>query len=1553
MKDIITLLTTLEQQGVKLALNDKGQLVSQCNKQAMTPAIGQQIRTHKEDIVRCLMARKAYEAPIPALKASEGPLSFSQSGLWFIEQYEDNSHLYNMPVHFRLTGLLDVAALEYAFSVLVEKHASLRTRFIRNAAGKGEQHIVGKMELEVKHHDLSHLAKAEREQALLGMLERDIYQSFDLEQGGLTRVELVRLGEEEHLLMLTQHHIISDGWSVKNMFADFKQAFLDFQNNQPRDVEPTRINYIDYAHWLNSPAFRDYHDEFKPFWIDRLKGIPEVHALPLDKPRPASHDNDGALVFSHISLPTWQAFQRLCQGQSTSYFIGLHAIFSLLMARLGDEPDVVIGTPLAYRERPDIEDVVGFFVNTIVLRTQLDTSQSFVEYLRYCREQDLAAFDHQLFRFEALSEAIGADRTTALNPIFQIMLVYQAKVDFNDLIPGCGAVEEPTPVLPAKTDLSLKVTELVDGVRLEWLYSKGVFEHETVARFAEMFLNLFEAVLASPDCNAMALPLCKKDAFEPLGKSLAALPQDYPPNVLIHHRISEYANHYPDHTAVQLEGDNGFTTLTYGELERAANQLAHWLVANMGSASFVGIAACRKPLFVISALAAWKAGKAYVPLDPAYPTSRLAHMCDDAGLGCILTPDGEFAALHPALDGVIDYSDHRFQTQLANSADNCPAQGEYSPAELAYVIYTSGSTGLPKGVEIEHGAFANVLQDHQQRLSLQPDSRMLNPMSLAFDAGNMTALLPLFSGSTLCFAEPNDRLLEQAEALQASHMICSTALFSALEPRPLRFLKTVAIGGEACPEHLAESWASELQLFNMYGPTECSVTALVKTLETGQSVTIGKPVDNIQAMIVDSHGQLCPVGVPGELYLTGIGLARGYLNQPELTAKAFVECELAGHKRRCYRTGDKARWLNNGEVEYLGRLDQQVKLRGYRIELKEIENQLAELADGLTQIRVIVAGEGARRQLVAYATSKPGVTIDPIGVLSQASQLLPEYMVPAALILIDELPLTVNGKLDIERLPAFEQAAVGEVPENQMEADMLAVWRDVLNTDLGVEDDFFRLGGDSILSIQLNTRLRDAGFDCSVKDVFEAKTVRRLCRHLHATQDQVRQISAEQGLLSGEFDWHPIQHWFEQQPFRCPEHWNQAVVLQIPDLDVAELEAMMSQLLSHHDALRLLVGDGETASQRYLDTVELPPLIQLDASVLDEQELHHALTQLQSGFDLHHGPVMAWAKISNLEVEGKQQTGLFLAFHHWGVDAVSWRIMAQDLARLASGRPLAEKATSYRQWGEALKRYAEDNHGQLAYWKAMASSSDNHLPAQQVNYGAGGEVQSSYAMLQLTPELTTRLVETANKAFDTEVRELLLVALAATLSDMGWGSRQTIMLEGHGREAIYDELDVSQTVGWFTSIFPSTVDCRGTLSDTIRQTKEQLRAIPDNGIGFNALRCHHPQGDSLALSPVVLNYLGRQTQEPGMWRPLPVVPGQLSSPLNPAAELISLHGGINGSTLTLRQIGVLEQALSEQLMAALKAKIEHVVVYCEQQYQQHGYQPTPLMRQACLEGTDD
>lgn len=615
---------------------------------------------------------------------------------------------------------------------------------------------------------------------------------------------------------------------------------------------------------------------------------------------------------------------------------------------------------------------------------------------------------------------------------------------------------------------------------------------------------------------------------------------------------------------------------------------------------------------------------------------------------------------------------------------------------------------------------------------------------------------------------------------------------------------------------------------------------------------------------------------------------------------------------RLYHTGDRARLLANGEYEYLGRLDEQVKLRGYRIEPGEIEAQLSLAFPALQQVKVVVAREGQRQALVAYASVRAGQTApEPDVILQDVARCLPEYMVPLKLVLLERLPLTANGKLDLPRLPPVELISSDTLvpPGDEREARVLEIWQGVLQQPLGVESDFFQSGGDSILSIQLATRLRDAGFACSVREVFEARTVRRLCRVLTAPRE-TPEVRSEQGLLSGDFPLQPIQRWFFEQPFASPQHWNQGVILRLPPgIGWAQLMDHLRQLMRHHDALRLAV----TASgQTYREFLSIAEPARLDATTLGPQGLQQALTDLQAHLQPECARTLAWALIDGLP---NGERGLFMAFHHLVIDAVSWRILVEDLQRLGRGEALPAKTSSYRQWGEGLARYARQAQTQLPYWQSQTAGMDYRIASEW------SAAQTGQQLLELDEALTRQLAQRATRHFEAGMRELLLAALTRALVELGLGERQWIMLEGHGREPIEPVLDLSRTVGWFTSMFPVRVDNHRTWPDLVRHAADQLRQVPDKGVGYLPLRCNPAHRDSLPLPPVALNYLGVYQSGAGDWQALPLAPGNPSAADNSSAELISLHGGIFDGRLTLRQIGSLRADLGKRLLASLRANL--------------------------------
>ncbi|MFC3034654.1 amino acid adenylation domain-containing protein [Pseudoalteromonas fenneropenaei] len=1530
MKGIIAVLNQLERAGVRLSLSPTGQLLSNSKKEALTAENVSLIKQHKDDIVSALAAKARFYQPIEPLQQTRGPLTSAQSGLWFIDQFEAQGTMYNMPVHFRLQGELDEVALEAAFVTLFKTHPTLRTAFRRDEFGFGEQVILPFEEVgfNLQRVDLRALDSQAQHQQLQALLVEDIRAPFELTAGQLTRIKLLRLADQDYVLMFTQHHIISDGWSVKNLFSSIKACFIAHQKGQVATLPAPAINFIDYATWERSANFLDYHQCFKAFWLDRLAGMPELHTLPTDKPRPAVLSSKGEVFYSYIDNQTWQQFKQLCLSQGATVFMGVHALFALIFARFSIEPDIVIGTPVAYRERPDVDDLIGFVVNTLILRTSLDDSHSFLAYLKYIRDQDLAAFDHQIYRFEQLIDDLGLERSAAANPIFQIMIVYQALVDFNDLIPGVCAKDQLLTELPAKTDISIKLAETQNSVRIEWLYSTDVFVGDTFKVMASCLNTLLHSALQAPHTEVRALPLLNSELQQ---RVLASTSGGEPQSVQL--AATAWLQHAKKAGAAPALTE-GATTLSYGQLMQAVAVVVAQLERySLAPEAVVGLHFNSKIVHTVALLACWQVGAAYTPLEPSNPAKRLAHMSEQADISLVLCDSSSL----PWFNGNIE-------TLTLTSLLACQAQplqlAELSEQQLAYVIFTSGSTGMPKGVMIEQRSLANLLAQNKRFLALSPTSIMYNPMSLAFDAGNMALLTTLYAGGQVVFGDANSAILDALAHYQASHTYLPTALLSALEPRDLPHLRCIGFGGEACPNQLAARWGDAVMLINEYGPTECTVTALRKRLSADTPATLGHVLEGLEAFVVDSLGNLCPPGVAGELVLAGIGLARGYIGQPQLTEERFV----LGFVRqkpdtRVYRTGDLVRLRHDGEMEYLGRQDNQLKLRGFRIESAEVEHHLAALATSYRDIKVTIDTRGSAPQLVAYVTLKTGYPEPEASwVLNRLAELVPSYMVPAAIVVLATMPLTVNGKVDFAQLPQVQVKQTQHTPpDNAAEAEILAVWQSLLAGEFGVEDDFFRLGGDSILSIQLTTALRKAGYGCDVKDLFEHKTVRGLALAMQRAQAQ-KQIYAEQGQLAGAFALLPIQHWFKGQQYAQPQYFNQACLIPTPIMDKTALSALLQQLATHHDALRLYC-DGE---QQVYGELIIPKIAELDYLLLGEAGLHKALSDLQSQFDLAQAPLWCAALIRN-HPDAPQL--LFIACHHWLVDAVSWRILCEDLATCYAGGTLADKTSSYRQWGQALQTYVAENTNQLEYWHTQTQL----LP----DYPKATELQPE-ASLSLSEAHTTALQTTAN-AYGAEVLDILLAALTRTLSDCQLGEQHCVMLEGHGREAIDEQLDVSRTVGWFTTAYPVRTENHSNLADVIITAKERRRAVPDNGIGYYAFKYLHSAGTHLPLAPITLNYLGQarsSSQTTGMWAPLNIRPGQTISSANLHPELVSLHGGIMQGELQLRQVGQFAPLSNAVFMRRLQENLEAFAEHGQVQWQQgvvltpSDFKPLTLSRHA-------
>ncbi|HWG97931.1 MAG TPA: amino acid adenylation domain-containing protein, partial [Pilimelia sp.] len=1059
--------------------------------------------------------RAAATDPGPVTRVTDGagplPLSFAQQRLWFLDQFAPGGTEYLSPTALRLRGALRRDALAAALTGLVARHESLRTTFDA-VDGRGAQFVGEPYPVPLPVTDLSAppagpgaeaAADDDPETRLAETLTALASRPVDLRTGPPLRADLVRLAEDDHVLLLTLHHIVTDGWSAGVLTAELGELYAAELNGTPAELPQLPVRYADFAAWQRDRLSDGVLDAQLDHWRTALAGLAPLE-LPTDRPRPAVRGSAGAALDFTVPADTARALRELSRRHGCTLFVTLVAACQALLSRWSGQEDVAVGTVASGRERPELERLVGFFVNTLVLRSTVDGGRSFADLLGRVRQSALGAFAHQDVPFERLVDELAPARDTSRNPLFDVMVVLQNTPQGPAELPGLRVAEQPLPVLAASHDLSIEFEESGDALVGAVEYSTELFDAGTVRRFAGHLGQLLAEVAAEPD-----RPLAELDLLTPQERALldgwnaTALPGPAP---LLPARLAAQADRTPD--AVALVDEAG--ALTFAELAAAAHRLARQLTAlGAGPERVVAVALPRTPDAYVALFAVLAAGAVYLPVDPGQPADRLGYVLADAGARLVVTA----GPLDGVPDGVpvLDLADADTRAAVAAQPPT-PPDVRIDPAQAAYVIYTSGSTGRPKGVVVEHRQLANLVRNHQHGLVAPPPGRRLRIVAtppLIFDA-SFDGLLLMLEGHEL-------HLLPDAVRLDADafvgYVVDRRVDLVDLTPSQLRQLLPagllhhpehrpglLALGGEALGDALWRELAAaapDTVSVNLYGPTECTVDA-VSCRVTGDRAVIGRPLRNVRAYVLDARLRPVPVGVPGELYLAGDQVARGYLGRSGLTAQRFLANPFDGPGERMYRTGDRARWTGDGQLEFLGRADEQVKIRGFRIEPGEVETALVGHADVAAAVVVARPAADGRDRLVAYLVPAPGRAVpDAVALRSWLKERLPEYMVPSAFVPLDAVPLTTTGKVDRRALPApdFAAEATGEhvAPRTDTERELARIWAEALGVArVGVTDNFFALGGDSILSIQVVSQARRAGLRLTAKDLFLHQTVGEL-----------------------------------------------------------------------------------------------------------------------------------------------------------------------------------------------------------------------------------------------------------------------------------------------------------------------------------------------------------------------------------------------------------------------------------------------------------------------------
>lgn len=1459
------------------------------------------------------------------------PLSHGQQALWFLQQLAPESVAYNIASALRIKTKPDEIALRSAFQSLVERHATLRTTFSA-VQGRAMQHVHEGAKASFEIVDATRWNDA----MLAERLRDEAHLPFDLEHGPLLRALLFSRAEVEQVLLVVAHHIVIDFWSLAILMRELGELYRAETNGTTTKLALHTSNYFDYVRYEQHLLSGEAGERLAGFWRKQLAGELPVLNLHTDRPRPAVQTFRGASEPLRVDAQLTARLKALSQANDATLFMTLLAVFKVLLHRYTGQEDLLIGSPMAGRQSAQFASTVGYFVNPVVLRTSPHGTLSFAEFLRQVRHTTLATFAHQEYPFALLVKQLQPERDPSRSPLFQVMFTLnKAQLLGEEAMGAFSLGEEGARMnlggLPlesmrleqriAQFDLSLTMVEAGNELSASLEYNTDLFETATIKRMLGHFHTLLAAVAARPSQRLDRLPMLADSERHLLLDEWSGAVEDRATAKgvapFVHQLFEQHVEQHPENTAVVFEG----ARLNYGELNARANRLAHYL-RRRGVGMDVPVAICveRSLEMVVAVMGVLKSGGAYVPLDPRYPRERLAFMLAETRAPWLLTQRHLVEGL-PASSARALYLDEDWDEIARESEDNPKITQQ--PESLAYLIYTSGSTGRPKGVMVSHRNLTAAYQSWRQPYLLDSSPCVLQTANFSFDVFTADILRGLISGGRLVLCSRDTMLSpENLYELMRSEKVELAEFVPALM-RPLLqyvqetrqtfdFMRVFICGSDALYaeeyKKLRRFCGADARVINSYGLTEATIDNIIfensaADVHLDGFAPIGRPFAGVRAYLLDNQLQPVPVGVAGELYVGGDCVARGYLKRPDLTATRFLPNPFAtGPGARLYHTGDLARFLADGNVEFLGRKDEQVKVRGYRIELGEIEATLKRH----TRVRdaiVVTANysnvtQRGETRLVAYVV----VEDDNLGskqLREFLAESLSEQMIPSAFVFLDAIPVTPNGKIDRRALPPPDFSAdfsvsdtvhTEDVPRTEAECVLAGIWSELLKLErVGLRDNFFHLGGDSILSIQVVARARQSGLLLTPRQIFEHPTLAALAGVAETVSQTVDKQGDEQGRITGHVSLTPIQRWFFEQNFPAPAHWNMSLLLETNErLDTSLVEQTLAHLLEHHDALRLRFAREDSGQEngwrQFIANAEEPLqcVSRVDLSGVTAEEQRSAIEavaeQAQQRLDLGNGPLVR-VVLFDLGASGQR---LLFVVHHLVIDGVSWRILLEDWERvyrqLQSGErvELPSKTTSFQRWAQRLDQLAQTTELQREshYW-TTASQHTSRLPVDA--RGRNIEGVGRTLTVSLSIDETNALLQDVPAAYHTRIDDALLTALARAFRHWTHEDALLLELEKHGREELFEDVDLSRTVGWLTSAFPVLLKLRqtATLGDDLKSMKEQLRRIPRGGVGYGLLRylCRDEEVarwmSALPRAEVSFNYLGQfdQTfQAPGLFQ---------------------------------------------------------------------------------------
>lgn len=1450
-------------------------------------------------------------------KAEEKPyynMSSIQKRIFMVSEMDKEGLSYNMPVAMKLEGTINIEDARNAITQIIRRHEILRTRFFVKDG------VLLQEVLDMVEPDFTYIEKTvQTDKEILN----HFVKPFSLSEAPLFRIQIVKR-ENYYMILFDMHHIVGDGMSMGIIMKEFSMLY------NGASLMPCTLQYKDYSEWIE----KEDMESQKKYWCGVFEGDIPVLDIPTDYQRPLQQSYRGATEKKVVSKELEESIHQLAMDTNSSEYMIYLASAMILLEKYSRQEDIVIGSPISGRIHKDTESMLGMFVNTLAMRGKPEEKKGILEFLEEIKENCLQAYDNQEYPFEKLVEDLDINRDLARNPLFDVMLVLQNNKQ-EDLIFGTNKahyMEWENDV--AKFDITFNICQTEEELVIEMEYCTDLYRAETINRMLCHYYQILKQVCSGKVNTIADISLITEEEKAVLLEQFNLKEEPVLDQTIID-LFEEQVKQSPEKTAVVFEDKE----LTYGEFNEKVNTLARKLrELGVGRNDFVVIMAERSLEMMIGIFAILKAGGAYVPVLPNYPKDRIDFILSDCEAKVMLTYHITYETDVPVIE--------------LSELDNFPVCEDNlekitEPEDNIYCIYTSGTTGKPKGVVNKHSSLLNLILWMQKTYPLTADDAILQKTTYVFDVSASEILWWCVIGARIVMLPPGDEkdpeaIISCIDQNKISMIDFVPSMLSAFlmyvkeeNVSCLDSLKYVIAAGEALSADVSNKFYElvgtqrGILLADLYGPTEASIYSTYFDCQPGlTTVPIGKPVGNVQIHVINKENKLAGIGVPGELCIAGQGLAKGYLKLPELTNEKFVENPFGQGKM--YRSGDLARWTEDGYIEYLGRIDDQVKVRGFRIELDEVRGAIARIPEVDDTAVITRDNQAGMKEIYAYLVSKENLDIADIK--SKLTELLPEYMIPAYMMQIHEIPVTRNGKLDMKALPEIEFQRDTDIilPRTEEERVLAGIFCEILGlNEVCVTDNFFKLGGDSIKAIRMVSKLRDAGYEISFREIMQMRTVESIAGKVQLGVT----LLYEQGEVVGTVPTTPVLNEFIEWNLKKPEHFNQAVMIPVDSSQVSHITRVFEVLAEHHDILRAVYVESALVIKS-MEEWNKPEMLEFDVREESDQEakINELATQVQESLGLEEGPLVKYAVFHTKEADGSEALSLLIVIHHLVVDGVSWRILLEDfntiLSQLEKGTEvqLSSKTSSFIDWANALEEYKENNLllSELPYWEEVEKMiGEGKLSTEEEE----GNVEYDTIEFAYSKEDTNMLLYEAEKAYNTEVNDLLLGALSMTVKEWKQKEKVAVLLEGHGRQEIHKKINIDRTVGWFTNMYPVVLECRDNMEEAIITTKEMLRKIPNSGIGYGLLK----EKLNATRPDICFNYLGQMDAELVETNKKTYPTGESIATENKLPGKINLDGIILQNqlsfTLTYEKRAFAREGMI-QIQELYKKNLENIIRFC-------------------------